>query len=101
MHSGLAYEHIPCGKYGDFNILQCNPTNRGVTSIFGVRDFAVYIPYIRVRGYPLNGIFGCCACLLVVAVGRGGCWLVVAATAAAIGVILSVCLIRGTWQLPY
>jgi len=36
-------------------------------------------------------------CLLV-AVGRGGCWLVVAAT---VGVILDRCLIRGTRRVPY
>jgi len=36
----------------------------------------IYI-YIRVRGFPLNGIFDPCAGCLLVAVRRGGCWLVV------------------------
>ena len=47
--------------------------NRGFTPICGVGIlpylFPIYIYiYIRVRGYPLNGIFGPCACLLA-----GGC----------------------------
>ena len=56
------------------------------TSIYsrfvGVRDFAVFMFYIRVRGFPLNGIFDPCAGCLLVAAGYDGCWRVV------VGVIL-------------
>ena len=34
----------------------------------GLGIFPYFIPYIRVRGFPLNGIFYPCACLLA-----GGC----------------------------
>ena len=34
-------------------------------------------PQVRVRGYPLNGYLVPVRVCLVVAVGRGGCWLVV------------------------
>ena len=48
------------------------------TKFGAVRDFPIFIPYIyiRVRGCPLNGLFGPCACLLAGGVGCGVFWLI-------------------------
>ena len=48
---------VPDGIYPDLGVCVC---------VGGI--FPEYSLYIRVRGYPLNGIFGPCACLLA-----GGC----------------------------
>ena len=56
------YKTIPCIKSGDTAIY--DPTS--ICSLVGGSYFIPYI--IRVRGFPLNGIFGPCACLLA-----GGC----------------------------
>jgi len=49
------------------------------------------------------GYFAPVRVCLLVAVGCGGCWLVIAAAiaATAVGVILGGCLIRGTRRVPY
>ena len=54
---------------------------------------------IRVRGYPLSGIFGPCARSLAGGCGCGA-WLAVAAVVV-VGVILGGCLISGTRMVPY